>query len=144
MMNEYKYLQAVIDKIDGQRFQIRNWAIIAAGALFTASLSAKIPLIAIGGVITTLFFAFLETIYMQMMSGVMERSKHLESLIENYRAKGEEPAEYIFGVGQAFSGSFSFKKIRPTIISRNRIHVTAFYTGLIVVTAAGGVAAKFL
>lgn len=44
VMKEYKYLQAAIDKIDGQRFQIRNWAIVAAGALFTASLSAKIPL----------------------------------------------------------------------------------------------------
>jgi len=60
MMKEYNYLQAAVDKLDGQRFQIRNWAIAAAGILFTASVSTKMSLIAFAGVITTLFFAFLE------------------------------------------------------------------------------------
>jgi hypothetical protein len=55
MMKEYGYLQASIDKLDAQRFQIRNWAITAAGILFTVSLSARMPLIAFAGVVTTIF-----------------------------------------------------------------------------------------
>lgn len=141
MMKEYEYLQAAIDKIDGQRFQIRNWTIIAAGALFTASLSAKISLIAFGGVVTTLFFALLEAIYMQLMDAVVERTKNLEDWIGAYRSKGEEPTEYVFGVGQAFAGHpFSFRKIRKSVSTRNRFHVTAFYGGLMLVTAGGAVA----
>jgi hypothetical protein len=141
MMEEYDYLQTAIDKIDGQRFQIRNWTIIAAGALFTASLSAKISLIAFGGVVTTLFFALLEAIYMQLMDAVVERSKSLEDWIEDYRSKGEEPTKYVFGVGQAFAGHpFSFGKIPKVVSTRNRFHVTAFYGGLMLVTAGGALA----
>src|SRR5258707_14999692 len=39
-MEEYDYLQAAIDKIDGQRLQNRNCAKAAAGVLFTVSFSA--------------------------------------------------------------------------------------------------------
>jgi len=140
MMKEYKYLQTIIDKVDGQRFQIRNWTIVAAGFLFTASISTKIPLIAFAGVVATLFFAFLEIIYMQMLDDVIKRNNQLERLIDTYRCTGEEPDGYVFGVGQAFVGTFSFKKIPHTIFTSSRIHVTAFYLGLVIVTAAGAIA----
>lgn len=139
-MKEYDFLQPAIDKIDGQRFQIRNWSIIASGALFTASLSAKIPLIAFAGTVTTLFFCFLEVIYMQMVTGVIQRSRYLETLIAAYRTNGEEPSHYTFGVGQAFAGYFTFRQIPEMIFSRARIHVSAFYMGLLLVTIAGGIA----
>ena len=37
-MKEHDYVQGAIDKIDGQRFQNRSWAITAAGVLFTVSI----------------------------------------------------------------------------------------------------------
>lgn len=76
-----------------------------------------------------------------LMDAVVERAKNLEDWIGAYRSKGQEPTEYVFGVGQAFAGHpFSFRKIRKAVSTRNRFHVTAFYGGLMLVTAGGAVA----
>ena len=88
----------------------------------------------------TIFFAFLEVIYMQMVYDVISRNNHLEDLIDAYRRTGEEPTEYIFGVGQAFIGAFSFRQIPDVIFVKGRIHVTTFYLGLMIVTAGGALA----
>lgn len=38
-------------------------------------------------------------------------------------------------------GDFSFKQIQEVIFVRGRVHVTAFYIGLLIVTLAGGLTA---
>jgi hypothetical protein len=144
MMTEYGYLQAAIDKLDGQRFQIRSWTITAAGVLLTVSISARKPAVALTGVMTTLFFAFLEVIYMQMVYSVIERSNHLESLIDNYRRTGEVPTDYTFGIGRAFVGVFSLKLIPVIVFVRGRFHVTSFYLGLVIVMIAGALSVALI
>jgi hypothetical protein len=144
VMREYGYLQAVIDKIDGQRFQIRNWTIAAAGILFTASISTKLSLIAFAGVVTTLFFAFLEFICMQQVGGIIKRSDYLEKLIENYQLTGQGPSDYVFGVGQAFVGVLNLRRLPETVFAQGRSHIIVFYLGLMVVAAAGGLTVALL
>ena len=139
IFREYDLLQRAIDKFDGQRFQIRGWAITVAGVAFTVSLSVKQPLIAFLGVATTAFFAFLEVVYMHMEVDVIKRSNALESLIKEHRRTGNEPDGYVFGVSQAFAGAFSFRSVPVLIFSEGRIHVSAFYAGLFFVTLTGGI-----
>jgi len=141
VMQEYGFVQGAIDKIDTQRFQIRYWAIVGAGALFTVSLSARIPLVGFAGAVTTIFFFFLEIIYIQMVSGVIVRCSELDAFINSFTSSGMVPEGYVFGVGQAFRGNFSFSQIPKTIFVRDRIHVTAFYIGLLAVTITGGLIA---
>jgi hypothetical protein len=140
IMKDYGYVQSAIDKIDGQRFQIRNWAIVSAGALFTVSLSARIPLIAFAGIATTAFFAFLEGIYQDMVVGVIHRSNKLDEFVNSYKNTGTVPDTYVFGMKQAFLETFSFHGMLTKVLKKDRIHVTAFYAGLLLVNAAGGLA----
>jgi len=79
-----------------------------------------------------------------MTDDLIKRNNHLEELIDTYRHTGDEPVDYVFGVGQAFVDAFRFKKIPGLIFVRGRIHVTAFYAGLVIVTAAGGFAVAML
>ena len=139
IFREYELLQRAIDKLDGQRFQIRGWAITVAGVAFTVSLSVKQPLIAFLGVFTTSFFAFLEVVYMQMEVDVIRRSNALEDLIKEHRRTGNEPPGYVFGVSQAFAGTFSFRSMPDMIFSKDRMHVGAFYAALFFATLAGGI-----
>lgn len=139
IFREYDLLQKAIDKLDGQRFQIRGWAITVAGIAFTVSLSVNQSLIAFLGVATTAFFAFLEVVYMHMEDDVIRRSNALEDLIKEHRWTGKEPIGYVFGIGQAFAGTFSFKSMPALIFSRDRLHVGAFYAGLFFATLVGGV-----
>jgi hypothetical protein len=143
VLKEYDYLQSAIDKIDGLRFQIRNWATAAAGALFTVSLSAKVPLAALAGFVTSVFFLFLELVYTQLVDGVVHRSNYLDELINAWRRTGKVPDDYIFGMKQAFLDDFSFRRIPATISIRKRTNVIAFYIGLLAVTAAAGLVVVF-
>jgi hypothetical protein len=138
-IREHGYLQAAIDKFDRQSFQIRNWSITLAGVLFTVSLSAKIASIALASVIAVLFFAFLEIVNIDMTQCAIKRSNYLEDLVNDYRKSGQEPPGYNFGVGQAFKGAFEFKQIPSLVFVRRRLHVTAFYIGLLIVNICGAI-----
>jgi hypothetical protein len=63
LLTDFDYLQKAIDKVDSHRFQIRNWSITTAGALLAVAFGAQLPIVAIVGTLTTLFFAFLEVYY---------------------------------------------------------------------------------
>jgi uncharacterized membrane protein len=105
-LREYEYHRTGIDKFDGQRLQIRNWSITVSGALLAVAFSAKVVFIAYGSVLVALLFFFLEAIYMQIQHDVMQRSNHIETLINHHRRTGQLQEPYEFGVSYAYRGDF--------------------------------------
>ena len=146
---EYDYHRQAIDKFDTQRLQIRTWAITVLGGLLAIAYSSSTPLASLVTVPVTFFFFFLESVYMLMQHEVMSRNNHLEGLIDRYRrtsvvGASEDVADsYVFGISQAYLGTFSFREMREQIFRRGRLHLTAFHAGLLA-TSVLGAAVAFL
>lgn len=144
ILKEYEYHRANIDKFDNQRFQVRNWAIAVVGGILALAFQAESPLVATGSVVSTVFFGFLEALYMTMQAGVIDRSNHLEVLIEQNRLENAVQPDYDFGVGHAYRGSISLTRIARTVFVRGRVHITIFYAAMLVATITATVFVAYL
>lgn len=143
LLKDFDYLQRAIDKLDAQRFQIKNWAVTTAGGVLAIAFGTQLSTIALIGLVTTLFFGFLEVIYTAMQADVIARSNKLENLINSSRdSQVARLPDYTFGISQAFAGVISFRRTPRLIFSKGRIHLGMFYSGLFfaVIAGAAGVA----
>ena len=142
LLREHEHLQGVIDKFDGHRFQIRNWAITATGAVFAVSLSTNRPAVAAGGIVIVILFWIVEGIYMNTTSAVISRSNHLERIIAAYRQDPDAPVDYTFGLGETFlKGQFKLGDLVRVLFTISN-DLTAFYIGLVGITALGAAVAR--
>ena len=143
LLREHEHLQGVIDKFDGHRFQIRNWAITATGAVFAVSLSTNRPAVAAGGVVIVILFWIVEGIYVNTTAAVISRSNHLERIIAAYRQDPDAPVDYTFGLGETFlKGQFKFVDLLRILFRISKYDLTAFYLGLVAITALGAAVAR--
>jgi hypothetical protein len=134
LLKDFDYAQKAIDKFDAQRFQIKNWAITTAGGILAIAFGTRLPVVALSGVVTTVFFAFLEIVYTMMQAGVIARSNRLENLINASRTEqSARLPDYSFGISQAFAGVTGLSRIPRSIFTRGRLHFTSFYLGLLFV-----------
>ncbi len=133
---EYEYLQRCIDRYDHLRFQIRNWAVTASGAVLAYGLSTTRPAVIFAGVIAVFFFAFMELMYMDIETEVISRSNAVESLISAVVLGADRlPDTYRFGIGPTFTGGFRFGRALKRLARRAHIHI--FYVGLLMAMLFG-------
>jgi hypothetical protein len=140
---EYQRLGVTNDKLDEQRFKIKNWSITAGGVFVALGINTKQITILVAAVPIILFFAFMEIVYLSIHTGVMERNDKIEQLIDLARREGIGPAHdsYEFGVGRNVfkddATRFRFSKI-PEIL-RARPHIPFFYLGIALSLLGGAV-----
>ena len=88
-------------------FKSGNWAVTVLGALLAVAFSAEVPILGYGSTVTVVAFFFLEAIYMNIEHDVIQRSNHLEELINHHRTTGQLREPYNFGVSYAYRGNFT-------------------------------------
>ena len=92
--------------------------------------------IVLSGLVPTTFFAFLELIYINLQVAVVQRSNHIERLLqEAILDPNFSDVNYRFGIGQLFEGPHPLR--RAPRQWKGRPHVTILYGGLVLATALG-------
>jgi uncharacterized membrane protein len=134
-------LQKALDKFDGLRFQIKNWAVTVTAALLALSVNAKDYRIALVGFAIVPLFAYLEVLNMHIQSKFIKRANRTEDLLDSM-IRTDDP-DYKFGIGRELElGKFDVKGLGKTL--RGRPHIYVLYLGLLAVILIGVLLLKFL
>jgi hypothetical protein len=131
---DFEAARAVVDKLDGQLFAVRNWAVTTTGAIAALSLSVEQPLVVLVGLVPTMLFAFLELMYKGYHDEAISKSKYVETQIHRVAVeRASLDPDYRFGIG----GWIHRPRIRQmTWTFLNRREISTFYVGLIVILLA--------
>jgi len=137
---DLEYLHRTIDKLDNQRFTIRNWSVTTGGALLALAVTARNGVIPTAGLFVILFFAYLEIVYMDMQVRVMKRCTRVGELLQLSVSDPSRSLEkdYAFGIRAALGADpFRWTNVPEIVASRPELYV--FYLGLMTVMCLSAV-----
>jgi hypothetical protein len=131
---DYEAARAVVDKLDGQLFAVRNWAVTTTGAIAALSLSVEQPLVLLVGLVPTVLFAFLELMYKGYHDEAIAKSKYVETQIQQVAVERSSlDPDYRFGIG-GWIHRPQIRRMTWTLLNRHEI--STFYVGLILILLA--------
>lgn len=128
---DYEAARAVVDKLDGQLFAVRNWAVTTTGAIAALSLSVERPLVLLAGLVPTVLFAVLELMYKGFHDEAIAKSKSVETQIQRIAmSRSALDPDYRFGIG-GWIHRPGIRRMTWTFL--NRREISTFYIGLILI-----------
>jgi hypothetical protein len=130
-LREYELHQQAIEKFDGHRLQTRNWAVVVVVGALAIAFGADSSGIALLGVAASGAFAISEALHMALTLSVIERATRLEPLLAP-TPPGNSLAEYEFGVSNAYRHRTTLYGAVSLLFSRDRWHISFFYSALAV------------
>lgn len=129
LLREYELHQQAIEKFDGHRLQIRNWAVVVVVATLTFAYTSDSPVTALIAMCGAVAFAVSEALHMAITLSVIQRATELEPLLAP-DASVKALAAYRFGVSSAYRDRTTLLGAARLLMSRSRWHITFFYVAL--------------
>jgi len=141
---DYETTQKFIDKVDGQLFTIKGWALFMASGVVAYGVSQKNLMILLVNIIFVIAFCFFETMYKTFHETALVRMQMLERIIhDDMNPKYKIPVGYRFGLGHAIS-PVTLKAIIGILKNPNRRHLIGFYLMIIIGTVFAAIYINFI
>ena len=141
---DYEVTRNFIDKIDGQLFQIKGWALFTASGVIAYGVSQKSEFILLTNIVVVSAFCFLEMIYKTFHETAIGRMPLLERIIHgDLKPRYKLPLDYRFGLGAEINPP-SWKAIKRIFTHPGRWHLVGYYFMIILGTIFAAIGINFI